>query len=376
MVMRTAGSPHDALVLLRTREHLPEHEATVHRDIASRIARILGLPFQGEFSAQEHSGLRCYFIPDATLIGIKTLESLAISGEEDLFGGFAQWDFLPTKAVAHGLVAGSAERPQGWSESFSEQVKGSTLPGFTAFSRADAREAARLLLKQHIRVRLKPVHATAGRGQVVLQSMDDLDFALLDQDENALSECGVVLEAQLEHVVTYSVGQVRLPGLVASYIGTQSLTRDNHGEEVYGGSRLQICRGDYSALDQLDLDDETRRAVKVAAEFDAAADAGYPEFFASRRNYDVAAGLDAHQARHLGVLEQSWRIGGASRAEVAALEAFASDPSCDHLQAETIELFGADAKAPPEAIETFSGLDPELGLIRKYVMVKAYGNKQ
>src|SRR5690606_2311745 len=116
--------------------------------------------------------------------------------------------------------------------------------------------------------------------------------------------------------------------------------------------------------------------VKVAAEFDAAADAGYPEFFASRRNYDVAAGLDAHQARHLGVLEQSWRIGGASRAEVAALEVFASDPSCDHLQAETIELFGADAKAPPEAIETFSGLDPELGLIRKYVMVKAYGNKQ
>ena len=45
-------------------------------------------------------------------------------------------------------------------------------------------------------------------------------------------------------------------------------------------------------------------------------------FFASRRNYDVVAGLDARGQRRCGVLEQSWRVGGASPAELVALAAF------------------------------------------------------
>ena len=42
---------------------------------------------------------------------------------------------------------------------------------------------------------------------------------------------------------------------------------------------------------------------------------------ASRSNYDVAEGRDATGRQCVGVLEQSWRLGGASGAEVAALEA-------------------------------------------------------
>lgn len=45
----------------------------------------------------------------------------------------------------------------------------------------------------------------------------------------------MVLEEQLEKVTTYSVGQVRVANIVSSYWGTQRLTRNNHGAEVYGG---------------------------------------------------------------------------------------------------------------------------------------------
>ncbi|NLC35688.1 MAG: DUF3182 family protein, partial [Alcaligenaceae bacterium] len=137
-----------------------------------------------------------------------------------------------------------------------------------------------------------------------------------------------------------------------------------------------FTRGGYAALHDLPLDDDCRQAVELARRYDAAADACYPAFFASRRNYDVAAGVDSKGCRRMGVLEQSWRIGGASRAEIAALEVFLADPHCQHLWAETREIFGPHTLVPAHAIETYAGEDPDLGLIRKYVLVEAYGNQQ
>lgn len=367
---------HDAVVLLRTRDRLPDHEAMVHVDIAMRIADFMDVPFQGVFDRRRHAGLHCYFVPDTTVIGRTLRDALGIKDENDLFGGYAEYEFMPTKAISHGLVSPGAVQPTGWSTAFSTRVVGTTLPGYTAFSKEDARLAGRLLLEQNRLIRLKPVHATAGRGQIVIGDPDELEPALNAQDGRVLADCGMVLETQLEDVITYSVGQFRLPGLTASYIGTQCLTRDNMGEEVYGGSRLRVSRGGFEELLRLKLDDEARRAVQMAAEFDAAADTCYPEFFASRRNYDVAAGVDIHGERRIGVLEQSWRIGGASRAEIAAMEVFAADPGCTCLWAETLEIFGPGGSVPPHAIETFSGEDPDLGMIRKYVMVEAYGNQQ
>lgn len=373
----TAAVPeHDAVVLYRARPDLPEHESVIHRDIALRIADLMDVPFDGVFDAARHAGKRCYFVPTDTIVGTSLRAELGIESERDLFGGCTEHAFMPTKAITHGLFGTDAQCPEGWSNAFSERVVNATLPGFTAFSVNDARKAAERLLSEGGTLRLKPVHATAGRGQVLIEHAGKLDAAFAGQDASALRECGLVLETHLDDVTTYSVGQARVAGLIASYIGTQRLTRDNAGEQVYGGSRLRFTRGDYAALLDLPLDDECRRAVDLARRYDAAADACYPGFFASRRNYDVAAGIDAKGRRLMGVLEQSWRIGGASRAEIAALEVFAADPACRCLWAETLELFGPDAAAPPHAIETYAGEDPDLGLIRKYVMVEAYGNKQ
>jgi hypothetical protein len=158
--------------------------------------------------------------------------------------------------------------------------------------------------------------------------------------------------------------------LVASYHGTQRLTPDNHGEQVYGGSDLRVARGDFEALLRLDLTTEARLAVAQAQTYDAATMAEFPDFFASRRNYDVAQGRDARGCRRSGVLEQSWRIGGASGAEIAALEAFRADPGLWSVRASTVELYGEGHTPPPWATVYFQGTDAKVGPITKYALVR------
>ena len=113
-------------------------------------------------------------------------------------------------------------------------------------------------------MRIKPVRATGGRGQLRVDDSDALDQALFALDEKELGQYGVVLEAHLERVTTFSVGQVRVGGRLASYYGTQRLTRDNAGNEVYGGSDLVVVDGDFEALLALDLPETTRLAVSQA----------------------------------------------------------------------------------------------------------------
>ena len=93
--------------------------------------------------------------------------------------------------------------------------------------------------------------------------------------------------------------------------------------------------------------EQARLAVEQARVYDAAATGCFAGMFASRRNYDVARGVDAEGRRRSGVLEQSWRIGGASGAEVAALEAFRAEPGLRVVRAATVELYGPDVPPPP-----------------------------
>src|SRR5499427_910266 len=76
-------------------------------------------------------------------------------------------------------------------------------------------------------------------------------------------------------------------------------------------------------------------------------------FAASRRNYDVAQGIGADGRRRSGVLEPSWRIGGASSAELAALAAFARDPSLKIVRASHLEEYGEGRRAPAGACVDF-----------------------
>src|SRR5690606_36463899 len=103
--------------------------------------------------------------------------------------------------------------PPGWTDAFALQASDALLRGYTVFSKADARRAAELLL-QLGPLRIKPVLACAGRGQQVIEEQAALDSLLANMDDQALGLWGLVLEEDLSEVETFSVGQVRVAGLM------------------------------------------------------------------------------------------------------------------------------------------------------------------
>jgi hypothetical protein len=153
-----------------------------------------------------------------------------------------------------------------------------------------------------------------------------------------------------------------------AYHGTQRSVTNNHGLSVYGGSHLICVRGGWAELENLPMDAGAKLAVRQARAYDHNA-ARYPGFFASRRNYDVGQGIDGLGQRRSGVLEASWRSGGASTAEVAALIEFERDSALQVVEATSIKQFGNPCKIPPGAVVHFQGDDPEDGPLLRYTVV-------
>jgi len=73
---------------------------------------------------------------------------------------------------------------------------------------------------------------------------------------------------------------------------------------------------------------------------------------------------------HAGVLESSWRIGGASGAEAAALLRLRDEPARRWLEVRVEERYGAEAAAPSGASVLFRGADPVLGPLLKFTLVE------
>jgi hypothetical protein len=347
------------------------HEYVTRSIIAAKLAALQGYRYAGDGDdlARTH-GEYIYFVPAETLMR-EQARAAGIRSERDVYGGVVPFPFVATKAITHPLMNARACAPMGWTHEFSKTVEGAVLPGYSAFSREDARAAGALLLHRGA-VRVKPVRATGGRGQVVVAKSDALASALDALDGEEIACYGVALEQDLSDVKTYSVGRVRVGDLVATYVGTQKLTPDHAGLEVYGGSALTVVRGEFEVLLGLELDKAARLAVKQARAYDAAARHCFPGFFASRCNYDVVQGRDMDGALHSGVLEQSWRIGGASSAEIAALEAFRSEPTLNAAYAECTETYDELAVPPPDATIYFRGVDPAVGFLMKYSIVSPH----
>ena len=169
---------------------------------------------------------------------------------------------------------------------------------------------------------VKESQARGGHGQHLAADAGSLRRIAAKLDPEALHRHGVVIEQHLDEATTCSVGEIRVAGRRLAYLGIQHEVTDRQGNAVYGGSSLRVLEGGMDTLGALARNDGERAAIAMARRYDAAVEAAYPGFFASRRNYDVVAGLDAWGQRRCGVLEQSWRVGGASPAELVALAAF------------------------------------------------------
>ena len=348
-----------------------EHERATRSEVSRRLAALKHFDFAGEFDAALHPGNAsrpgpCYFVPSDTL-HVDTAAALGIRGPDDLFGGVVPHLFVASKIITHPLVHPDAARPEGWAERFGHAVAGATLRGFSAFTRADAQQGGQHLLPDG-EVRVKPARSAGGKDQYVVADAAELARRLDALDPEELRAWGVVLEENLIDPVIHSVGQVRVGSIVASYYGVQRETRSNRNHVIYGGTDMHMVRGDFDVLLRQPLSPGVRRAVEQASAYHEAVIDCYPGFFASRINYDVAQGNNRRGERCSGVLEQSWRIGGATGAEIAALEAFQLHADRFVVRASCVEAYGGMAP-PPGTTVYFHGHDPEIGPITKYAFV-------
>jgi len=349
------------------------HEAATHAAIAGQLADLLGYEFAGAWAPGQAYPGPVYFVPGDVLVGLDAAAAQGIRNAGDLYGGVVPHRVAASKAITHPLIEAPTRVPAGWSSRFAERVRPAVLPGYSAFDAADAGRAGRALLPFGP-VRIKPAHGNAGRGQRVAGDVGELDAIVAGFGDDALARDGIVLETDLRELTTWSVGQVHVHRHAIAYYGTQWLTRDNAGEVAYGGSRLCVHRGDLDTLLRQRLPPAVRRAVVLAQRYDTAARRCFPRMFASRRNYDVAQGTDHGGRPHAGVLESSWRIGGASGAEAAALLRLRDEPGRHRLGVRTEEHYGAAASPPHDATVLFHGIDPACGPLLKFTLVEDDGD--
>jgi hypothetical protein len=363
---RQAGS-----VVALTADHRSfdsEHEHLTRAETARRLAGLKRYAWCGEYDRTRDYAKPLYFVPSDTLAGHDAAHRLGIRDLHDLFGGVVPHPFVATKVITHSLVDADAARPAGWEPRFGAQVGAAVLRGFSAFAHEDACRAGLQLLQQGP-VRIKPACATGGRDQTVAKDAAALARCLDAMAADEIEAHGVVLEENLDTPLTFSVGQVIIDDTVATYHGVQRQTSDNRGAMAYGGSDLHIVRGGFDALLARPLPPAVRLAIRQAQRYHDAVLDCFPGFFASRINYDIVQGRAADGGMRSGVLEQSWRIGGATGAEIAALETFRDRPACCAVRASCFEAYGHCAP-PPEATFYFRGVDAQVGPLVKYAVIQ------
>ena len=342
------------------------HEKVTLSIVAESIARVNDWCYAGVYDPAERSGGGLFFVPDDTLM-FDEARALGIHSSHQLYGAVAPYPFVKTKAITHGLVSSHAARPYGWSSIFAESVRNAVLPGYTVFSSDDARMAAMRLMPLGP-IRVKEPLGDGGYGQTAVAGVAELD-AFLEKLSLEEIEChGLVLETNLRRVTTRSVGQTMIGDRTITYHGTQRAVTNNHGLTVYGGSDLICVRGGWTELEKLPMDAQARLAVSQARTYDRNTDR-YPGFLASRRNYDIGQGIDGRGRWRSGVFEASWRSGGASTAELAALMAFAEDPALQVVEATSVKQFGRRTTIPRGAVIHFHDDDPEDGPLLRYTVV-------
>lgn len=365
---------HTRLSFLAVRSDAREHELNTQRAIAERIAALLGCSYEGQVDPDVPSGALGYLVPNDTLTSLEEAERFGVHGEADLFGGVVPVPYMATKTITHPLVRPDASAPEGWCAAFGDRVRDVVLPGHSAFTVEDTRAAALRLLADGP-VRIKLAQGIGGAGQWIAKDEAQLDEGLAALDAATQAGEGIVVERNLEQAKTFSVGLLLLGTMQASYFGTQRLTRNLHDQAVYGGSSLTVVRGGFDTLERVVAGDASlARAVGMARAYHAAALDCFAGMFASRCNYDVVQGVDARGRTLAGVLEQSWRIGGASGAEVAAIEALLADPALDVVRASTVEIHGPGVDVPAGATVYYAGDDPHVGRITKYAQVDRHAD--
>lgn len=383
------------IIALSGRDALLPHDREPHEALCRRLSEILDWPFVGWYSPKQDASKESasgqsasekgasiqgasekdcpefpYLIPFETLSTDEAADWGA-SSAHSLLGGVVPHPFVATKVVAHPLVPGAIASPAGWNPALGEQIAAFTLPGYSAFSKPDLYRAIERLLPLGP-VRLKCAASRGGIGQAVVS--DARESVFVESLEPDVFAAGVAAEVNLGALRTISIGEVDFPGMTLAYYGEQRLTQTDEGVLVYGGSHLHALHGNLAQLAKHSLPPGISEAITAALGYERGVMDAFPGVFASRRNYDVAIGSQAGGSEHVAVLEHSWRVGGASAAEIMAYEAFRSEPSKRRVEAYTCEIYG-EGTPPADAQVLFRGNVPGNGTLTKYCGVSMRGRE-
>ena len=198
-----------------------------------------------------------------------------------------------------------------------------------AFEPEDALRAGASLLERGP-VRVKRATGIGGRGQYVVKGTDDLAEVLGAIDADELSTSGVVIEENLDEVTTYSVGQVRVGR------SRRHLLRHAAADDATTGAQKSTAAPTCSSCEATSTrccasrwrNPSGSRSRRPASTTPLPTRASPGSSLRGAITTWCRGSMRADGSAR-GVLEQSWRIGGASGAEIGALEAFRADPGAE-----------------------------------------------
>ena len=340
----------------------PHNVASVEA-LAARLCALTGrqlLPTRQSFDENDET----FFIPTFALVRQDGIPEMPV---DRFYGGIVHHGFMATKLVTHPHWHDHDNLPEGWTGHFAACLEDCVLPGFSVFSHRHALEAASVLLKKH-KIRFKNPYASGGKDQKVIDTARALDDFLATVPDGDMAN-GLVVEENVENSTTYSVGQVQLENLVGSYLGRQYTSRDKDGNEFYAGSRLRVVRGGWDALLQLLQSPVACKIVENARRYDEAA-RQHLGLIASRSNYDVLVGPITENGVRCGVLEQSWRVGGASPAELLAMEKLMQDKTVTAVQAILRESYDQTPPFRDDDFIVYAGADDFGRPLHKYTRIE------
>ncbi|KAB2697557.1 DUF3182 family protein [Ochrobactrum sp. Kaboul] len=339
-----------------------KHNVASVEALAARLAKLSGSSLSP--SSQNFDDVDgTFFIPTVSLIRKSHPELDA----NQFWGGCVDQEYMTTKLATHPAWNEEDELPAGWKPQFAKDLGSAALAGFSVFSHDHAARAGAFLLDKS-KIRLKDPYASGGKNQCVFENNHELDVFLQSLSQSEITK-GMVIEEDVENSSTYSVGQVSLAGLTASYLGRQYIAHDPMGESVYAGSRLYVVRGGWDELLLRLRMPVAHRIIEGARRYDMAAGEHFG-LVASRKNYDVLVGPITEDGFCCGVLEQSWRVGGASPAEILAVEAMIGDQSILALQVLARETYGAAPRFEINDFIVYVGQDDTGQPLHKYARIE------
>lgn len=319
--------------------------------LAGWIAEQLGRVYQGEYKPGAELDA-AFWVPHAPMTP-EEAGALGITSKEQIFGAVVE-PLHAQKSVFHCPLPRATYVPAHFPLDFSRSVQVISAPGYTAFTPQDALLAFESLLQQGHSPRFKNPTATAGLGQRVASNRQEAEAVIAAISGDVFRRFGVVIEANIPISVgqphAFSSGWIELGGEEYTYVGTQSQGEKN----IYTGTRLHMVRGHeppYVPDIPNAVTDHTTYLLGLLGLLDGLQ-------IATRCNFNFVKSMHDE----VFAVEPTFRIGGATGAELLAIGYLKDHPEEDQVVASTRFVYDQHEPLPAGAHRLYSGNDRIFGV--------------